>query len=126
MNYAGLTPYLTAAVQALAAKIEPIAGVLSIEPGVESQCVTGNTRLRRRKRVGADVDDEYEFDEVEIKNIVAGDEIQSLDESTGRVVYSRVNTLIDMGEQEVFELVTKSGRRIRTTANHPYLARKAS
>ena len=33
-----------------------------------------------------------------------------------------LDTLMDMGVHEIFELVTKSGRRIRTTANHPYLA----
>ena len=129
MNYAGLTPYLTAAVQGLDAymkQIEPIAGVLSVGPDINAQCVVGDTRLRRRRRRGSadvDGDDDDEFDDVEIKDIVDGDEIQSLDERTGRVVYSRVNALMDMGEQEVYELVTKSGRRIRTTANHPYLAR---
>jgi intein/homing endonuclease len=30
---------------------------------------------------------------------------------------------MDMGVQEVFELKTKSGRIIRTTAAHPYLAK---
>jgi len=123
MNYAGLTPYLTAAVQALAAKIEPLAAVLTVEPGVNAQCVTGDTRLRRRRKRA---DGSFEFDEIAIADVVAGDEIQSLDEATGRVVYSRVNALMDMGEQEVYELVTRSGRRIRTTSNHPYLARIAT
>ncbi len=227
MNYAGLTPYLTAAVQALAAdmrQIEPQAGVLSVGPDVNAQCVVGDTRLRRRRRKKAleDMgwkfdeepengteqkgiatladgdslrtshsggrtelvtwasianwfrasstqnglvdnpikpaegiepsghkvtnsvphraaglhrvyhagraylaDDVYVYDEVEVADVAVGDEIQSLDERTGRVVYARVNALMDMGEQEVYELVTKSGRRIRTTANHPYLARIA-
>jgi intein/homing endonuclease len=66
------------------------------------------------------------YDEVEIKNVVAGDEIMSLDEQGGRVVYSCVNALVDMGEQEVYELVTKSGRKIRTTGNHPFLAREGA
>jgi len=125
MNYAGLTPYLTAAVQGLASyvkQIEPIQGVLSVGPDVNAQCVVGDTRLRRRRKRA---DGSYEYDEVDIADVEVGDEIQSLDQATGRVVYSRVNALMDMGEQEVYELVTKSGRRIRTTANHPYLARIA-
>ena len=123
MNYAGLTPYLTAALQGLAAnvrQIEPVAGVLSVGPDVNAQCVVGDTRLRRRRRRA---DGSWEYDEIDITDVQVGDEIQSLDERTGRVVYSRVNALMDMGEQEVYELVTKSGRRIRTTANHPFLAR---
>lgn len=113
-----------AGINALYAKIQPLTGVLSIVPGVNAQCVVGDTRLRRRKRARPDAEfDEFEFDEICIRDIVAGDEIQSLDERTGKVVYSRVNALIEMGEQEVFELVTKSGRKIRTTGNHPFLAR---
>jgi hypothetical protein len=122
--------YLVAGIQALYAKIQPFTAVLSVVPGVDSQCVTGDTRLRRRKKKNGEAQSDgnfgTEYDEIEIKNIAVGDEIQSLDELTGKVVYSRVNALIDMGEQEVFELKTASGRTIRTTANHPYLARIAS
>jgi hypothetical protein len=95
---------------------------------VVAQCVTGDTKLRRRRKKGNENEPQprhgdAEYDLVAIKDVQEGDEIASLDESTGRVVYSRVKQVMDMGEQEVFELVTKSGRRIRTTANHPYLAR---
>ncbi len=126
VNYPGFISPMILAIQELDARTRQIlgsGGVLSLVPGVESQCVTGDTRLRRRRRC---VDGSFEFDEVDIKDVVAGDEIQSLEERTGSVVYSRVNGLIDMGEQEVYELVTKSGRRIRTTANHPFLARRPS
>ena len=118
----GLSMRILEGVKELYAKIEPIAGVLSVVPGVESQCVVGDTKLRRRRKGN---NGEYEFDEVAIADVVSGDEIQSLDERTNRVVYSRVNALIDMGEQEVYELVTRSGRKIRTTSNHPFLARMA-
>ncbi|MDO8624281.1 MAG: tail fiber domain-containing protein, partial [bacterium] len=130
VNYIGLISPMISAIQELDARMRqfgPLAATLTVEPGVNAQCVVGNTLLRRRKRKhearSTKHENEYEYDEIEIKNIVVGDEIQSLDEHTDRVVYSRVNALIDMGEQEVFELVTKSGRRIRTTSNHPFLAR---
>ncbi|MCX6790356.1 MAG: tail fiber domain-containing protein, partial [Candidatus Kaiserbacteria bacterium] len=130
LNYTTLSLYGLEAIKELYAQIQPFTGVLSIVPGVESQCVTGDTQLRR-KRKGAKRDGNVEqggdeFDEIEIKNIAVGDEIQSLDERTGRAVYSRVNALIDMGEQEVFELKTASGRTIRTTSNHPFLAREGA
>jgi hypothetical protein len=129
LNYTTLGLYGLQAIKELYAKIQPLTAVLSLEPGVESQCVTGDTRLRRRRKHEArstkHETNEEEFEEIEIKNVQIGDEIQSLDEATGRVVYSRVNALINMGEQEVYELVTKSGRRIRTTSNHPFLARLA-
>jgi hypothetical protein len=106
---------------------------------VVGQCVTGDTILpiRRRKRksrcrhCGAEVDADHpcEHDDgfgyltVMIKDVLAGDEVLSLDEASGFTRYSRINNLMDMGVQEVYELVTKSGRRIRTTANHPYLVK---
>ncbi|MEK7564946.1 MAG: tail fiber domain-containing protein [Patescibacteria group bacterium] len=109
---------------------------------IVAQCVTGDTRLcRRRKRKheirnpksetnpnnkNSNNFEEYFYDEVAIKDILAGDEVMSLDEETGCVKYARVNGLMDMGVQEVFELVTKSGRKIRTTANHPYLVKLVS
>jgi len=90
--------------------------------GTDSQCVTGDTRLRRRRKKS---NGSFELDEVAIADIAIGDEIASLDERTGRVVYSRVNALLNMGVQEIFELKTASGRTIRTTSNHPYLVRVA-
>ena len=45
----------------------------------------------------------------------------SLNEFTGAMEYARINKLMDMGIQDVYELTTKSGKVIRTTANHPYL-----
>ncbi|MDP2665284.1 MAG: tail fiber domain-containing protein, partial [bacterium] len=133
VNYLGLISPIIRSIQELDARTRQILGpdgILSVVPGVNSQCVTGDTRLRRRRKArvaaGPNADVEEDYDEICIRDVVTGDEVQSLDEATGRVVYSRVNALIDMGEQEVYELVTKSGRRIRTTANHPFLARKAS
>ena len=105
---------------------------------VEGLCVTGDTLLpirRRRKKKKGEPDNgtdstegnvgtgAYEYLLVQIKDVVAGDEVLSLNESTGLVEYRRIKALVDMGVKQVYELRTKSGRVIRTTANHPYLAR---
>ena len=88
------------------------------------QCVTGDTKLRRRRRRKKENGElEDEWDEVEIKDIKAGDEILTLDEKTGRLVVSRVNALMDMGVKDIWELTTSSGKTIRTTGNHPYLVK---
>ncbi|OGZ40384.1 MAG: hypothetical protein A3I88_00985 [Candidatus Portnoybacteria bacterium RIFCSPLOWO2_12_FULL_39_9] len=68
--------------------------------------------------------EEYIYDQVPIKDIQPGDEIQSLDEKTGQLVWSRVNALMDMGVKEIYKLTTQSGKTIRTTANHPYFTQK--
>ena len=93
------------------------------------QCVTGDTLLRvrrRRKRQnerGEWVEEEY-FEDCRIDQVKAGDEILTLDENTGRLTVSRVNALMDMGVKEIYKLTTATGKTIRTTANHPYLARE--
>jgi len=99
-------------------------GLLHVAGG---QCVTGDTLLRvrrRRKRQnerGEWVEEEY-FEDCRIDQIKAGDEILTLDENTGRLTVSRVNALMDMGVKEIYKLTTATGKTIRTTANHPYLA----
>ncbi|MFH1178409.1 MAG: tail fiber domain-containing protein, partial [bacterium] len=125
VNYSGLIAPMIRSIQELDAQVRQMqaaGGVLTVVPGTEAQCVVGDTRLRKRKRAssGADFD---EFESIAICDIAVGDEIQSLNESTGEVVYSRVNALMNMGVQEIFELRTASGRTIRTTGNHPFLAR---
>ncbi|OGM97760.1 MAG: hypothetical protein A2735_01215 [Candidatus Yanofskybacteria bacterium RIFCSPHIGHO2_01_FULL_41_21] len=130
LDYPKFTGFLLEAVKELDNKTNALTGQFeAFTSKLEAQCVTGDTRLRRRRkraRPDADVEGEFDFDEVEIKDIVAGDEIQSLNEATGRVEFARVNALMDMGVQEVYELVTKSGRKIRTTKNHPYLVKLGS
>ena len=111
-------------------------GLLSVNPngitgpafvvGSSTQCVTGDTRLRRRKRrrgKNGALTDDYDYDEVQIKDAQEGDEIASLDERTGAIVWSRVNALMDMGVKQTYKLTTTDGRVIRTTGNHPYLVR---
>ncbi|MEK7082206.1 MAG: NYN domain-containing protein, partial [Patescibacteria group bacterium] len=98
---------------------------------VVGQCVTGDTELRRKKKrrrkneKGEWIEEEY-FEKVRIDQVQAGDEILTLDEKTGLFVASRVNALMDMGVKEIFELTTTTGKRIRTTANHPYFVKASS
>jgi len=102
-------------------------GVASTSPmagfAVATHCVTGDTRLRRRKKKK---NGQYTYDEVMIKDVKEGDEIQSLDEKTGKLVWSKVNKLMYMGEKEIWKITTESGKTIRTTAEHPYLVNRNS
>jgi hypothetical protein len=108
-------------------------------------CVTGDTLLpirRRKKKKNPDLngngdpncfdirDSDFEFEYLycRIDEVQPGDEVLSLSLSeeqnnlgSGTLEYARINKLMDMGYQEVYELETKSGRKIRTTGNHPYL-----
>ncbi|MEK7114367.1 MAG: NYN domain-containing protein, partial [Patescibacteria group bacterium] len=107
-------------------------GLLSVNPngiagpafvvGSSTQCVTGDTKLRRRRsRRRADGKEEEYFEDVRIDEIKAGDEILTLDQKSGTFVVSRVKQLMPMGTKDIFELVTATGKKIRTTGNHPYL-----
>jgi len=97
---------------------------------VVGSCVAGDTllrirRRRRKKRNGleSDEDEDLLFDYLlcRIDEILPGDEVLSLNEVTGDLQYAKVNKLMDMDIKEVYELTTKSGKVIRTTAEHPYL-----
>ena len=106
-----------------------------IPPGIpqqDAQCVTGDTKLKRRKKSkvksqkskvsgGWDPD---EWEDVPIVDIKPGDEILSLNESTGQFIPSVVEGLLKKGNQTVWKLTTASGKTIRTTAEHPYLVRR--
>src|SRR3989338_1118179 len=99
---------------------------------VFGQCVTGDTKLRRRRRRkvpsigsgdgddernssqppltlrgGAEDEWEYYFEDVEIKDIQAGDEILTLNEKTGAFEVQKVEKLIDMGVKPIYEMVTE-------------------
>ncbi|MBI4093035.1 MAG: NYN domain-containing protein, partial [Candidatus Kerfeldbacteria bacterium] len=121
-------------------------GVGTAAPGylfhVLGQCVTGDTKLRRRRRRKSkaqnltrsattlslsrrgegEVDAEYIYDSVRIDQIEPGDEILSLNEDTGKFEYQKVKALMDMGTKPIYKLTTATGKTIRTTGNHPYLA----
>ena len=79
--------------------------------------MTGDTLLKKRVRtLGRET-----FQDVAIVDIQKGDEILTLDEKYGRFVVAPVNALKDMGEKEIFEIITATGKKIRTTDTHPYL-----
>ncbi|MFZ5845396.1 MAG: NYN domain-containing protein, partial [Patescibacteria group bacterium] len=82
------------------------------------ECVTGDTKLRRRKKKKGKFTDEWE--DVPIKDIEPGDEILSLNEATGKLVRARVVRLLSKGTQSTLRLTTASGASIQTTATHPY------
>ncbi|MFH1896313.1 MAG: MerR family DNA-binding transcriptional regulator, partial [bacterium] len=92
---------------------------------VEGQCVTGDTLLSvvpDSIEAGQEVESgEWEVEEEEIRNIKPGTYVYSLNEKEGKIESREVTALLDMGVKPVFELVTESGKRIRTTANHPYM-----
>ncbi|MFH1460951.1 MAG: NYN domain-containing protein, partial [Patescibacteria group bacterium] len=88
------------------------------------QCVAGDTLLkRRRRRRKKDGSYEYVFEDVRIDQIKAGDEILTLDDKTSRLKVSKVKKLMYMGSKPIVEIITALGRKIRTTANHPYFVR---
>ncbi|MCX6786503.1 MAG: hypothetical protein NTU85_01635, partial [Candidatus Kaiserbacteria bacterium] len=131
VNYYGLIAPMIRSIQELDANMKQLqaaGAILSVEAGTDAQCVVGDTKLRRRRKGKGNTQSDgnvgIEYEEIAIADVAVGDEIASLDERTGRVVYSRVNALLDMGVQEIFELKTASGRTIRTTGNHPYLVRE--
>src|SRR3989344_2315488 len=88
-----------------------------------TQCVTGDTLLRRRRKskIKNKKADEDEWEEVRIDEIEVGDEIMTLDEKTGEFVESRILGLKRTGIKEIVKITTSSGKTIRTTVEHPYL-----
>ena len=92
------------------------------------QCVTGDTVLKRRRRRrrrgknGEWIEEEY-FENVRIDEIKEGDEILTLDETTGGLVISQIKALMDMGKKNHLQTHHCRWKNIRTTAEHPYLVR---
>ncbi|MBI4022174.1 MAG: hypothetical protein HY372_02360, partial [Candidatus Andersenbacteria bacterium] len=71
-----------------------------------------------------DCPDCFCYEDVKITDIKPGDEILSLNEETGEFVPARVVNLKPMPVQASYLLITQSRKRIRTSAEHPYLAIK--
>jgi replicative DNA helicase len=81
----------------------------------ESGCVTADTTLLR-----ADTGAPVSFDEL-MKNGWEGMLVWSLDDH-GRLVPAPVTNVFESGTKDVFRLRLASGREIKATANHPFLA----
>jgi len=95
---------------------------------VLGNCVTGDTLLpirRRKKKSNSSKNDEEEFIWEylleRIDKVLPGDEALSLNEETGEFEYAKIKNLMDKGVQEIYEITTKSGKKIKTTGEHPYL-----
>lgn len=56
-----------------------------------------------------------------ISDIKVGDEVLSLDEKTKKIVFSRVNAVIDSGIKRVYEVSTNKGHHTEVTEEHPFL-----
>ncbi|MBT4358903.1 MAG: M48 family metalloprotease [Candidatus Pacebacteria bacterium] len=95
------------------------------------QCVTGDTLLAIAKTKGSEpsftslqtAGGSEPIREIRIDEVKGGEEVWSLNQETGELEARKIKGLMDMGVKQVYELVTEDGRKIKTTANHPYLVR---
>ncbi|MBU0570397.1 hypothetical protein KKB40_06525 [Patescibacteria group bacterium] len=87
-----------------------LAGTVTHKLQVEGQCVTGDSELITQ-----------DGQVLKVENVKGGEKVYSLDQKTGKLVPAKITALLDMGVKPTFELKTKSGKKIRTTGNHPYL-----
>ena len=104
-------------------------GDLHIEPTgndtyIEGQCITGDSLLPIVDvEKGNHKDYPYNSELKQIKDVKAGDYVLSLNQETNKIEPHRIKGLLDMGVRPVYRLTTESGKTIRTTGNHPYLAK---
>ena len=115
-------------------------GDLHIEPSgsdtyIEGQCVTGDSllpivELEEARPLTASSSDEFSRGRASnsstslkrIDEVKEGDYVLSLNQETNKIEPHRIKGLLDMGIKPVYRLTTESGKTIRTTGNHPYLA----
>ncbi|HNR81648.1 MAG TPA: hypothetical protein PKK37_04385, partial [Candidatus Pacearchaeota archaeon] len=89
---------------------------------VEGHCITGDSELA----IVSPPNQEEQIRKIQIKDVQPGTQVLTLNEQTNRLEARAINKLLDMGVQAVFRLTTSSGKTIRTTGNHPYLAKISS
>jgi Fe-S cluster assembly protein SufB len=77
--------------------------------GAQYECLSGDSRVYTARGL------------VPIREIQAGDTVFSFDEEAGKIIPAKVRATAEKGEREVFE-VKVGTRRIKATANHPFLA----
>src|SRR5262245_3893739 len=77
--------------------------------GAQYECLSGDSRVYTARGL------------VPIREIQAGDTVFSFDEEAGKIIAAKVRATAEKGEREVFE-VKVGTRKIKATANHPFLA----
>ena len=77
--------------------------------GAQYECLSGDSRVYTARGL------------VPIREIEADDTVFSFDEEAGKIIPAKVRATAEKGEREVFE-VKVGTRRIKATANHPFLA----
>ncbi len=77
--------------------------------GAQYECLSGDTRVYTARGL------------VPIREIEPGDIVFSFDEEENRIIAAKVRATAEKGERDVFE-VKVGTRRIKATANHPFLA----
>src|SRR5271168_2711718 len=83
------------------------------------QCVTEDTKIRRRKKNKQGSFDGWE--DVPLTDLNIGDEVSTLDQK-GNIITSKIlRNIVSTGIQDVYELRTISGYNVKTTGEHPFL-----
>jgi Fe-S cluster assembly scaffold protein SufB len=77
--------------------------------GAQYECLSGDARVYTARGL------------VPIREIQAGDTVFSFDEEAHKIIPAKVRATAEKGEREVFE-VKVGTRKIKATANHPFLA----
>ncbi len=90
---------------------------------VGTHCIVGDARIRRRrKKKGQSDSDEYE--DVLLRDLNEGDEVASVNERTGEIIYSTVLGVYEMGLKEIYHIITSGHKEIKTTSEHPYYVKE--
>ncbi len=101
---------------------------------VDGQCVTGDSLLpivilsqqtKDLNEIDSSVipqNDNIQY--TRIDQVKPGDYVMSLNEKTDQLEPARIKGLLDMGVKPIYQIETENGKTIRTTGNHPYLAKQ--
>lgn len=84
-------------------------------------CFTGETEINVKETKGTKETDETR----EIKDLKPGDIVSSFDPETGEISEGTVSDVTKITREGYYILETESGKKVRVTAEHPFLAIKA-